>query len=181
MAKKKSRASAGKKRTASSARRGSGSSASVVSERGAVRRGRPSKAEGGGGGGDGGDELSGLSVMALQAELARRERQLASYQRRRSKLLDELEVIEREMSQLGSLGAGGRRGGGPRARNSETLVDAIASTLGNSTMGVNELVDAVQRNGYRTTSPNFRTIVNQTLIKHTDRFKRVSRGQYAVV
>lgn len=177
MAKKKSRASAGKKRTASSVRRSSGSSASVVSERGVVRRGRPSKVEGGGVG----EELSGMSVMALQAELARRERQLASYQRRRSKLLDELEVIEREMSQLGSLGAGGRRGGGPRARNSETLVDAIASTLGNSTMGVNELVDAVQRNGYRTTSPNFRTIVNQTLIKHTDRFKRVSRGQYAVV
>ena len=47
--------------------------------------------------------------------------------------------------------------------------------------GRERAVDAVQRNGYRTTSPNFRTIVNQTLIKHTDRFKRVSRGQYAVV
>ena len=122
MAKKKSRASAGKKRTASSARRGSGSSASVVSERGAVRRGRPSKAEGGGGG----EELSGMSVMALQAELARRERQLASYQRRRSKLLDEFRGDRAaEMSQLvRSVLVGG--GGGPRARNSETLVDAIA-------------------------------------------------------
>ncbi len=32
--------------------------------------------------------------------------------------------------------------------------------------------------GYMTTSPSFRTIVNQTLINHPKRFKRVSRGVY---
>ena len=38
--------------------------------------------------------------------------------------------------------------------------------------------EEVQRGGYMTTSPSFRTIVNQTLINHPKRFKRRSRGVY---
>ena len=55
----------------------------------------------------------------------------------------------------------------------------MASVLSGKTMGVTELSEAVQKAGYRTTSPNFRTIVNQTLIKDK-RFKRVERGLYTV-
>ena len=40
--------------------------------------------------------------------------------------------------------------------------------------------EAVQKAGYQTTSPNFRTIVNQTLLKKKH-FKRVERGQYTSV
>jgi hypothetical protein len=36
----------------------------------------------------------------------------------------------------------------------------------------------VLASGYVTTSPNFRTIVNQTFIKNRSRFKKVSRGRY---
>ncbi|MEM9082824.1 MAG: hypothetical protein AAGB34_04445 [Planctomycetota bacterium] len=44
-------------------------------------------------------------------------------------------------------------------------------------MSVTDAAHAVQQAGYATTSDNFRTIVNQTLLKDK-RFKRVARGQY---
>lgn len=66
-----------------------------------------------------------------------------------------------------------------RPRNDLTLVDALIKAIKGKTLGVSEIVDAVQKEGYRTTSPNFRTIVNQTLINNPA-FKRVSRGKYAV-
>ncbi len=64
----------------------------------------------------------------------------------------------------------------------------MAATLKGKTLSVTELAEAVQKehpgklmayNCYKTTSPNFRTIVNQALLKD-DRFKRVSRGMYTV-
>ncbi len=66
-----------------------------------------------------------------------------------------------------------------RPRNELTLVDALIKVLKGKTLGVADIVDAVQKAGYRTTSPNFRTIANQTLINNPS-FKRVSRGKYAV-
>jgi len=45
------------------------------------------------------------------------------------------------------------------------------------TMGVSEAADAVQRAGYKTSAANFRTIVNQTMLK-SPKIKKVSRGQY---
>lgn len=66
-----------------------------------------------------------------------------------------------------------------RPRNELTLVEALVKALKGKTLGVAEIVDEVQKIGYRTTSPNFRTIVNQTLINNPA-FKRVSRGKYAV-
>lgn len=57
------------------------------------------------------------------------------------------------------------------------LVEALVKLLKGRTMSVTEMTAAVQKAGYKTTSPNFRTIVNQTLIK-SDRFKKVARGQY---
>jgi len=79
--------------------------------------------------------------------------------------------------------AGGRRRtarGTPRKRpyNEMNLVDALAKTLKGKTMSVTDVSEAVQQNGYRTSSANFRTIVNQTLINNPDRFERVGRGQY---
>ena len=48
-------------------------------------------------------------------------------------------------------------------------------------MSVTEMAEAVQAAGYHTESENFRTIVNQTLIKNPDAFRRVSRGRYTAV
>ncbi len=70
------------------------------------------------------------------------------------------------------------RGARKRHRNDTNLVGALQQVLSGQTMGVTEAASAVQKAGYKTTSPNFRTIVNQTLIKHTDVFSKKGRGQY---
>ncbi len=70
------------------------------------------------------------------------------------------------------------RGSRKRHRNDTNLVDALRGVLSGTTMGVSEVAEAVQVAGYKTTSPNFRTIVNQTLLKHTDVFTKKGRGQY---
>ena len=69
----------------------------------------------------------------------------------------------------------GRRG---RGRNAANLVDSLASVIAGKTLSVSELADAVQTAGYKTSSANFRTIVNQALLANPKTFKKVARGQY---
>ncbi|MFG0276251.1 MAG: hypothetical protein ACF8QF_14470 [Phycisphaerales bacterium] len=131
--------------------------------------------------------LSNVSTGELQSELRRRVKERDKLLKKRDKLIDQIEAIDQELDQMGieliEVGAGkrggGRRGGGgKRPRNEMSLVDSLHSVLKGKQMGVSELADAVQNAGYKTTSPNFRTIVNQALISNTDRFKRVERGLY---
>lgn len=70
------------------------------------------------------------------------------------------------------------RGSRKRHRNETNLVEALQQVLSGKTMGVTEAAQAVQKAGYKTTSPNFRTIVNQTLIKHPEAFTKQGRGLY---
>jgi hypothetical protein len=138
--------------------------------------------------------LSTLSLATLKAEI---ERRTAVLHERRDALQAELSEI---LSEIGGVisgavkrhrtgraagaapgarrgpRAGGRRGG--RGGNVMSLVEALQKTLSGRTMGVSEAADAVQKAGYRTKSPNFRTIVNQALISNKKLFKRVGRGQY---
>ena len=131
--------------------------------------------------------LAGLPRQVLEAELRRRERSVVALQRRRDRLMERVNRLDRQIQELGgsSFGGGARGGRGGRRsdvgrlrpRNDMNLVEALAKVLSGKTMSVTEVTEAVQRAGYRTSSENFRTIVNQTLIK-SDRFKKVSRGQY---
>ena len=127
--------------------------------------------------------LKGLSMDALQAEIERRRHASGPLMRKRAKLLRQLDAVNAQLG-LGSDSSGGaspRGGRGPgrkRAQNSMSLVEALQKTLRGTTLGVTEAGDAVRRAGYKTTSPNFRTIVNQALIKYPKLFKKVSRGQY---
>ncbi len=59
-----------------------------------------------------------------------------------------------------------------------TLIEALQKVLANKTMSVTDVAEAVRSAGYHTTSDNFRTIVNQALLAHTNLFKKVDRGQY---
>lgn len=128
----------------------------------------------------GAGSLAKLSVSQLQAELNRRARSTRALHRRRARLLTKLSELDRQiLSAGGSLGEGGAgRVGRKRAQNSMSLVETLCKVLKTKTMSVTEAAAAAQRAGYVTTADNFRTIVNQALIKHTDKFKKVSRGQY---
>ena len=127
-----------------------------------------------------GSGLSGVDISLLQAELRRRQRSVGGLMRRRERLMERVAALDEQIRALGGATGGSGRGGprGPRPRNEMTLVDALQRTLKGKTMGVTEVAEAVQKNGYNTSSPNFRTIVNQALIKNRDVFKKVERGQY---
>jgi hypothetical protein len=117
-----------------------------------------------------------MSTAELQAELLRRERNVRKLERRREKLLADLAEVEQALGAEGALSATGgiRR----RPRNDMNLVDSLAAVLNGKEMSVTEVTQAVQQAGYMTTAANFRTIVNQALIRETKRFKKVSRGRY---
>ncbi len=120
--------------------------------------------------------LNTMSMAELHAELQRRERGVRKLERRRERLLGELAQVDTELAAVGALSASGgiRR----RPRNDMNLVDSLAVVLKNKTMSVTEVTAEVQKAGYLTTAANFRTIVNQALIREKKTFKKISRGQY---
>lgn len=126
------------------------------------------------------NKIGSLSIAELQREIRRREsaagRRVKVLQRKRDNLLGKIADLE---SQIAKLGGRNRSGVRTRPQNDANLADSLAKVLKNTVMNVTGVSSAVQKAGYRTTSPNFRTIVNQTLIKDP-RFKRVSRGKYTV-
>ncbi len=125
--------------------------------------------------------LASLSVAELQREIARRRRKGGTLQRRRDRLMAKVHALD---AQLAEFGMGGGSGGGMtpgggrrRFRNEKSLIEMLQEVLKGKTMGVSEVSEAVQKAGYRTSSPSFRTIVNQALIA-SGKFSRVGRGQY---
>ena len=144
-----------------------------------------------------GTNLTAASWSELQGEMHRREAQLAKLEERRALLLEEVDALDKEIKQqTGGVAPArrtkrrttkkrGRRAVATRrkttrrrARNKMNLVQALQKTLQSKTLSVTEAAAAVQKGGYKTHSANFRTIVNQTLIKNPKLFKKVARGQY---
>lgn len=125
-----------------------------------------------------GRTLNVVSTADLHAELNRRQGQASKLAARHKALLKEIAEVESMLAAFG-VTSGSRRAGKVRKRpkNDSNLEVALAKVLKGKTMGVTEVAEAVQAAGYRTTSPNFRTIVNQTLIRSA-LIKKLSRGQY---
>jgi alkylation response protein AidB-like acyl-CoA dehydrogenase len=134
-----------------------------------------------------------ISVVALQAELARRQGQLGSLIKEHADVSSRLDAVRAEIEALGGTVNGtasrGRRGGtrrgrsasgarGRRPQNAASLADSLVKVLQGKEMSVPDVVEAVQKAGYRSSSKNFRVIVNQHLLKSP--FKRVGRGVYTV-
>lgn len=129
-----------------------------------------------------GGGLSSISVLDLKRELMRRQKTVGAIVRKRDRLMEKVRALDAQIAELGGRvlgGGGGEMGVRKRPKNDSNLVDALANMLKDKTMSVTEVAEAVQRAGYQTSSPNFRTIVNQTLI-NSGRFKRVGRGQYTL-
>ena len=123
------------------------------------------------------EPVGAMSTSELERELSRRQTIARRLERRRDHLVEQLEEIEKELSALGGLGGISIGGVRKRPRNDMNLAESLAKVLKTKTMSVTEVSEAVQKAGYRTSAANFRTIVNQTLIKDK-RFKKVSRGRY---
>lgn len=117
-----------------------------------------------------------LSLADLQSIIETRRVELGRLRKHRAELQRKLDGLDR---QIGKMEGGGRMGGGGRARNAKSLNDTLEEVLSNGKpMTVGAIVDAVKAAGYRSSSANFRGIVNQTLIKENKRFVAAERGVY---
>ena len=124
-----------------------------------------------------------LTVAQLEKLLANRKTELDILTRDRAKIQKRVDAIDEKIARLG--GGGGSTGGGgtgSRAKNTMSLVEAMAEVLtkDGGAMAVGDIVSAVEATGYKSTSDNFRGIVNQTLIKERKRFINTARGIYQI-
>ncbi len=142
--------------------------------------------------------LAAINTADLRAELERRDEALVQLEGEHEALLNQLAALEHDIAALngapGIVRARTRATGmrrsptvkktrrarrtGRRPRNQMNLVNALKKTLSRKTMSVADATTAVQRAGYKTSSGNFRVIVNQTLLANPKVFKKVARGQY---
>lgn len=126
-----------------------------------------------------GGGLQHMSIRDLHAEIRKRERRAGGLLKKRQRLAAKLSQLDAQIERLGiSAGKATRGGGGVRPRNEMNLVEALSKVLKGKTMSVTDVSEAVQKAGYKTSAANFRTIVNQALIKNNKVFKKVDRGQY---
>lgn len=134
--------------------------------------------------------LEGLTIAKLENLIHSIKSKKQTLMRERERVAKELRKIDEKIAKLdgrtgsiNSAGVGSLTPGG-RVRNAKSLVDTMTDVLakaGDKGLSVQDIVDGVLATGYQTTSPNFRGIVNQTLIKERKKkFTNVSRGVYAV-
>src|SRR3954465_10700472 len=120
---------------------------------------------------------SGLSLAQVERLMKARRTEMNRLGRKRDKLQKQLDAVDAQIAAVAGGGGGG--GGGSRARNKISLQEAILQVLSKSSgpLNVGAIMDKVSGMGYRSTSANFRGIVNQTLIKDK-RFVTAARGMY---
>ena len=144
--------------------------------------------------------LRSMSVAELRRELERREKGGDKLRKQHAKLARRIAEIDAELADLGVAVPArrgrkpgrmpGRRGpgrpkgsrnkarAGKRAKNSMSLLEAIASGVRvGSTVSPMEAAAAAKAKGYTSSSPNFGMMVANALAK-APQFKRVGRGQY---
>lgn len=121
-----------------------------------------------------------MSLDDLQRVIRDRQRALAKLERQRAKVQRKLDVVERQIAAVTGSSSGGRRGRpSGRPRNDGSLSEAIARVLAGAggPMKIRDIAEKVQAGGYRSSSANFRGVVNQALFKDK-RFKSAGRGLY---
>ena len=123
--------------------------------------------------------LAGMSMEALEAELRRRQGAVKGLMKRYENSVAKTARLAAEIQKLGGSVSGASLSGGRRTRprNEMSLIGALAQVLKGKEMSVTEAADAVRAAGYTSHAANFRTMVNQSLIKG-NQFKKVSRGVY---
>src|SRR5262245_2117144 len=108
----------------------------------------------------------GLTIAQLERILSTRRAQIRKLTHKRTLLQRRIDGLDRQIVQLGGDGSTGQQSATGRPRNAESLVEAIEGVLkSGKPMGVGTIAEQVRKRGYRSTSSNFRGIVNQTLIK----------------
>lgn len=149
--------------------------------------------------------LASITIEDLQKELRRRRSALPGLEARRNALLRKLADVDAKITALGgpsgsmpALAIGPRKRGRPPGSGKKvggvppvgkgvrltkgtvregSLIDFLRKALNGKTMGVDEALAAVKALGYQSDSPNFKVMVNASLLKKQF-FKRIARGKY---
>ena|SRR5438094_193022 len=118
--------------------------------------------------------IGGMSISQLESILEQRREELGELRKQRAGAQRDLDRLDRQIDSLG-----GNRSRGGRTRNAKSLTALMEEILQKSgkPMQVGDIVEKAKSAGYRSTSANFRGIVNQTLIKDK-RFSSAGRGLY---
>jgi hypothetical protein len=122
----------------------------------------------------------GLPIAKLKVLLRSQESRRRELLSERKRIAKQLDKIDAQISAIDGGSSGGASG--TRPKNTKSLVAHLEEILSKNSKGlpVGEIVAAVIAAGYKSTSDNFRGIVNQTLIKEGKKFEAVSRGVYAL-
>jgi len=134
-----------------------------------------------------------ISIADLEKMLDSRKSDLIKLQSERATAAKKLHEIDQQISKLGGTTTAANGSAKPsqasvtpvktsksgkRAKNTMSLTEALASVLkGKEPMAIADIVTGVEAAGYKSSSANFRGIVNQTLIKEKQ-FTSRSRGLY---
>jgi len=136
--------------------------------------------------------LAAVPMEDLLKEVKKRQEQLPRLQKKRARLAANLEKLDREIAALAGssrLRRGRPRGRGAakvrrtrRAKNKMSLAEALVSVMKESRAPITApaAAEAVKKAGYKSKAAKFRKIVALTLAKDKKRFKRVTRGKYAL-
>ena len=118
--------------------------------------------------------FGGMSISQIESLLQQRRGELGKLRKQRAELERDMAKLDRKIESLG----GGRSRGG-RAKNQMSLTALMDEILQKASkpMQVGDILAKVEAAGYRSSSANFRSIINQTLIKDK-RFVAASRGLY---
>ncbi len=132
-------------------------------------------------------QLSRMTIPQLRAEIARRQTGLPKLEKKRAQLLKAMGAIDRQIAALGGqVGQPAKPKGKPtkvttpKAPSGKPLVQCIKDVLDRSKAGmrVKNIMVAVQKAGYKTTSKNFYHTVATTV--RGDEFKKLGWGIYTL-
>ena len=125
--------------------------------------------------------LGTYSISQLQQIIEKRRKQLLpALTRKRDRLQRELNTLNTRIGDLGGKDAVPSAGPSGRAHNARSLPETMHRILSRKgPLPIAEIVKAVKATGYKSSSPSFRAIVNQSLIKDK-RFSKAERGVYQV-
>ncbi|WP_237227078.1 hypothetical protein [Rubinisphaera sp. JC750] len=119
-----------------------------------------------------------LSVAELQQMLKKQQSRMNQLQKRRERLIEQIQEIDTEIAEI----SGGGETGNVRFRNSQSLEEVICDVLAKNKkgLGLAELTAAVEKTGYQSGSNNFKNVVYQNVYKSEHVTRDDKTGKYVL-
>lgn len=119
-----------------------------------------------------------LSVAELQQMLKKQQSRMNQLQKRRERLIEQIQEIDTEIAEI----SGGGETGNVRFRNSQSLEEVICDVLAKNKkgLGLAELTAAVEKTGYQSGSNNFKNVVYQNVYKSEHVTRDEKSGKYVL-